>query len=222
MFAYGQSSRYGKNLHNFERRKFHFGAHLGGNYSTFRYELKTEFNEADSLKHIDIKGGPGMSIQLPLVSWNPIYNLNFRFLPSLSFHETVFTYSYMKKGELKTRSHRSNPTNLSCPLQVKLNSKRMNNFGAYAMGGFAYTYNLTSEHDVEQLLSDPIIKMKPHDFAYQVGGGFDFFLPYFKFGIEIKMVSGIKNILIQDDTFFAAPLESLKTYGWWFSLTFEG
>ena len=32
----------------------------------------------------------------------------------------------------------------------------------------------------------------------------------------------MKNLLIQDDTFFVAPLESLKSQTWWFSITFEG
>ena len=81
---------------------------------------------------------------------------------------------------------------------------------------------MASQEDVDQSISDPIVKLKKHDFAYHVGGGFDFFLPYFKFGIEIKLTNGIKNLLIQDDTFYSSPLESLKSQTWWFSITFEG
>ena len=82
--------------------------------------------------------------------------------------------------------------------------------------------DLASQEDVQQSTTEPIVKLKKHDFAYHVGGGFDFYLPYFKFGIEIKLTNGMKNLLIQDDTFFAAPLESLKSQTWWFSITFEG
>lgn len=97
----------------------------------------------------------------------------------------------------------------------------MDNFGAYALGGFNYSLDLASQHKVAPSTNDPIIRMKQHDFAYEVGGGFDFFLEYFKFGIELKLQNGVRNILIHDDTFYSSPLESLKPRIWWFSFTFE-
>lgn len=216
------AQRFGKNYPNFEHKKFHFGTALGGTSTTYNYELKTNFGEFDSVYQVSINSGPGFAIHLPLISWNIHSTFHLRTIPSLTFHDTEFLYSYWKKGERRTKSTRTQPTLLNFPLLLKLNTKRINNFSAYALGGFAYSYDLASQDDVDQTLSEPIIKLKRHDFAYHVGGGFDFFLPYFKFGIEIKLSNGIKNLLIQDDTFFSSPLQSLKSQIWWFSITFEG
>jgi hypothetical protein len=218
----GLSQRYGKNIPDFEHRKFHFGTALGGTSTTYNYELKTSFTEFDSVYQININAGPGFAIQLPLISWNIHSTFHLRTIPSLTFHDTEFLYSFWRNGERETKSTRTQPTLLNFPLLLKLNTKRINNFAAYAITGASYSYDLASQDDVDQSLSDPIIKLKRHDFAYHVGGGFDFYLPYFKFGIEIKLSNGMRNLLIQDDTFFSAPLQSLKSQVWWFSITFEG
>ncbi len=195
---------------------------MGVTYSSFHYRINTNPNEGDAVKLVSITGGPGFAIQVPMISWNPAYSFNLRFHPSLSFHETLFDYTYERNGGLDNKTFRWEATNVNFPIQFKLNSKRMNNFGAYSMGGLMYSRNLINQEKVEQNLSSPILKTKPNDFSFNVGGGFDFFLPYFKFGIEIKMISGITDILIQDNTFFSSPLQSLRSQSWWISLTFEG
>ncbi len=223
LFSQGLSAqRYGKNYPGFEHKKFHFGTALGGTSTSYRYVLKTNFTSFDSVYQISVNSGPGFAIHLPLISWNVHSTFHIRTIPSLTFHDTEFLYSYWRGGERKTRTTRTQPTLLNFPLLFKANTKRINNFSAYAITGISYSYDLASQEDVDQSISDPIVKLKKHDFAYHVGGGFDFFLPYFKFGIEIKLTNGIKNLLIQDDTFYSAPLESLKSQTWWFSITFEG
>lgn len=214
--------RYGKNYPGFEHKKFHFGTALGGTSTRYQYQLKTNFSEFDSVFQVSIKSGPGFAIHLPLISWNIHSTFHLRTIPSLTFHETIFEYSHWRDGERIVKSTRTQPTLLNFPILLKANTKRINNFSAYALGGLAYSYDLASQEDVDQTLSDPIVKLSKHDFAYHVGGGFDFFLPYFKFGMEIKLSNGIKNLLIQDNTFFSSPLESLKSQIWWFSITFEG
>ena len=119
-------------------------------------------------------------------------------------------------------NYRTEPVNLNFPIFVNMNTKRLNNFSAYAFGGAGSSLDLSSQTDVAQSIKNPILNIKQHDFTNNVGGGFDFYLPYFKLGIEIKTTQGINNLLIQDNTFFAAPLESLKSRMWWFSITFEG
>lgn len=113
-------------------------------------------------------------------------------------------------------------TTIDFPLMLKLRTKRLSNFAAYGIAGFQYSIDLASQADVDQTLGDPIVKVLKHDYAYQVGGGFDFWMPYFKFAVELKISNGIRNVIIQDNTFFMNPLSSLKTKVWWFSITFEG
>jgi hypothetical protein len=214
-------SQQGKNYPAFDHKKFHFGFALGVNTADFRYTLNIDSTGHDSLTGIQIQKRPGFNLGI-ISSWNIHETLSLRFVPSLSFQTRYFEYSYLKKGEPKTKSTHIESTTLDFPLMLKLRTKRLGNFAAYALTGFQYSLDLASQKDVDQSLGDPIVKMQQHDFAYQVGGGFDFWMPYFKFAVELKLSNGIKNVIIQDNTFFMDPLSSLKTKVWWFSITFEG
>jgi hypothetical protein len=195
---------------------------LGTNTTSYNPVFKQNTMQYDSILNISIQSRPGMAIHIPLISYNAHETVHFRFLPSISFHETNFDYLHYVKGRLRTSSYRTEPVNLNFPLFIKLNTKRLNNFSAYALGGVGYSLDLSSNQDVEQTVNQPVMKLSKHDFNYHVGGGFDFYLPYFKFGLEIKTSRGINNLLIQDNTFYSSPLESLKSRMWWFSITFEG
>lgn len=218
----GQMRRYGRNIPSFHYKNWHFGTMLGINTTNYNVQIKPNPLAYDSITHINIISRPGMAIHIPVVSLNAHETFHFRFIPSLSFHETSFEYTSFKNGRREISSTRTEPTNLNFPIFIKGSTKRINNFSAYALGGFGYSLDLASQRDVDQNLQDPIVKLKKHEFQYHVGGGFDFYLPYFKFGFEIKTSRGINNILIQDNSFYSAPLESLKTRVWWFSITFEG
>ncbi|HYG52115.1 MAG TPA: outer membrane beta-barrel protein, partial [Flavobacteriales bacterium] len=115
-------------------------------------------------------------------------------------------------------------TYLVFPFYMKLRTNRINNFAAYGIGGGYYALDMANNKDLENngSLSQLTVQTTKSDWGYSVGGGFDFFLQYFKFGIELKFNVGMKNVLKQDNTFFAAPLESIRTGSWVFSLTFEG
>jgi hypothetical protein len=42
-----------------------------------------------------------------------------------------------------------------------------------------------------------VVKLSKYDYSAEVGGGLDMFLPYFKFGIELKTGIGIPNLLVR-------------------------
>lgn len=215
------AQRYGKNYPSFDYKHLHFGFALGINTSDFRYTINPDSTFADSITNISIKKQPGFNLGI-IGSWDIHETVHLRFVPSLSFQERLFTYTYYDKGEMLNMENRLESTYLDFPLMLKLRTKRINNFAAYALGGFQYSLDLASQEDVDQSLGEPIVKIKKHDWQYQAGGGFDFWLPYFKFGIELKISNGIKNVTINDGTFFMSPLASLKSKVWWFSITFEG
>lgn len=223
MCGTGFGQRFGKNYIGFDRKKIHFGFALGVNTSDFRYQVNLDSAITDSITNITIKKQPGFNLGI-ISSWDIHETVHIRFVPSLSFQERLFTYQYYDKNmkQYSMLENRLESTYLDFPLMLKLRTKRINNFAAYALGGFQYSLDLASQKDVDQALGDPIVKIQQHDFSYQVGGGFDFWLPYFKFGLELKISNGIKNVTIQDNTFFMDPLSSLKSKVWWFSLTFEG
>lgn len=209
------------NYPNFDRKKWHFGFALGVNTADFHYRIALDSANTDSIIGINIKKQPGFNLGI-IGSWDPHPVFHIRFVPSLSFQERVFEYEYYKKGEATLRQAHLESTFLDFPLLFKFRTKRIVNFAAYAITGLQYSLDLASQRDADQLPSDPIVKIKKHDFSYQVGGGFDFWLPYFKFGIELKLSNGIRNVTIPDGSFYMGPIQSLRTKVWWFSLTFEG
>ena len=56
----------------------------------------------------------------------------------------------------------------------------------------------------------------------EAGGGFDFFLPFFKFAVEFKTSIGLPDLLIHEETKYALPIEKLRSRAFVVSITFEG
>lgn len=147
-----------------------------------------------------------------------------RFIPMLSFQDREVNYEFLESdGEVKSYIKRIESTFIDFPINFKYRSNRINNFAVYVLFGGKYSLDVASQKDVRNvILDDLIIKLRQHDYSAEVGGGFDFFLPYFKFGIELKLSVGLPNLLIQDNTVFSRPIESLRTRTIMLSFTFEG
>jgi hypothetical protein len=94
------------------------------------------------------------------------------------------------------------------------------------VGGGKYTLDLASQKDVKNQglpLSQQVVKLDKSDFGVEAGAGVDFFLPYFKFGIELKASLGLKNMLVRDpDTILSTTIDNLHSKVFLISFTFEG
>ena len=112
---------------------------------------------------------------------------------------------------------------LNFPLLLKLRTDRVGNYAAYALVGAKFSKDMQSQEETnQQLASDFILRLESGNSSIDLGAGVDFFLPFFKFSIEGKFELGNRNILIQDDSQYSAPLQSLKTRSFILSLCFEG
>lgn len=214
-----------QNLQNFDKQRFHFGFILGYNSADFFYDLKPNTFTSDSLITLRVSKKPGFN--LGIVSswdWSPMFKL--RFLPTLSFQERAMDYNFHMEPDTNQYWMKSvQSTYLDFPLLLKIRSQRINNFAAYVVGGGRFGLDMQSNNKVDNdnaAPSDQVIKLTKPDYGFEVGGGFDFFLQYFKFGVELKMGVGLKNVLIQENTIFSSPLEAIRTKVWTLSLTFEG
>jgi hypothetical protein len=217
-----------QNYRKFDRKVIHFGFMLGVNTADFSTQYKPNMLTEYDTYSITNESQPGF--QLGIISslklGTPLIRL--RFIPSLSFQERILNYSYFEENDegemeiVEDEPQRIGSTNLDFPLMFKFRTKRYNNFAAYALLGAQYTLDLQSQENSSQKFADPFIKIKRDDFQGQVGAGVDFFLPYFKFGMELKLSHGLINGLIQDGTRLSKPINALYNRVWWFSLTFEG
>jgi hypothetical protein len=212
-----------ENLPNFDSRYYHFGFLLSANTSSFFFDYNPDFTFNDSLLGIENVPQSGFNLAL-LASFNPIKNVNLRFVPGLSFQDRGLNYSFLTAdNKVETFLKRTESVWLQFPLALKLRTNRVGNFAAYALFGGSYGIDMQSQKDVDEAVAGKIVvKLEKTDMTIDAGGGFDFFLPFFKFGLEMKTCFGIQNVLIQENNQFTDPISKLRTRTFVFSLCFEG
>jgi len=220
-----KKQKYGKvkNLPRFDERRYHFGFMLGYNVADFYIDRTPEYNFENGLLAVNTTNQPGFNLGI-ITSLNVTKNISLRFLPTLTFQDRELIYRFqMGADSTRTFAKRVESTFIDFPLNVKLRTDRVGNFAAYAVAGGRFAIDMQSQRDVVNvLLEEQIVKTERNDWSLEFGGGFDFFLKYFKFGIELKMLVGQPNMLIDDGTPFSAPLNSLRTRAFMISFTFEG
>lgn len=215
-----------KNYRRFDERWIHFGFMLGANTANFKAIPVNEAYANYNLKSLETKSQPGgqVGIVTTLKLGHPVVRL--RFIPTLSFQERAIRYYFTNPDPSKTNDlmmeERVNSTNLDFPLMLQFRTLRINNFAAYVLVGGQYSYDLQSQEEASQNFNDPFVKIRANDFQGQVGGGLEWFAPYFKFGFEVKFSQSFKNSFIQDNTPVSEPIYRLYNKVLWFSLIFEG
>lgn len=223
--SFGQREKT-KNYSRYDNKKFHFGMMLGGSKSDFTLMEKTQIFEDYGVKSLTNQASAGGQFG-PLVSMSlgtPVVRL--RFMPSFSFQERVLNYVFdevdPKTGGDLVNQERINSSNFDFPLMLQFRTIRLNNFATYVLTGIQYSWDMQSNADASQNFIDPFIKNKSHDWQAQLGGGVEFFFPYFKLGLEIKYAHGLMNAFIQDGTRISSPIDRLYSKTWSFSLIIEG
>ena len=212
-----------EHLPDFDLRPFHFGFLLSYNTSDFYMKMDPSAPFTDSILSIDHIKQPGFNLGI-VSSLNLSKNFSVRFLPTLSFQDRLLSYRFRRSnGSQIIYEKPVESTYLEFPVLLKFRSDRINNFAVYLIAGGKYSLDMASQKDVDNTLDeDVVVKLDRADYSVEVGGGFDMFLPYFKFGIELKHSIGIPNLLIDDGTRFSVPLESLRSKTWVLTFTFEG
>ncbi len=221
--AFGQAKYKPKNLGKFDSKQYHFGFLLGFNTADYYIKRKTDIDSQDSLLSVNGLNQNGFNLGI-IASWNITKNISLRFQPTLSFEDRVLQYVfYAGPDSTNLFDKRVESTNIDFPINFKFRTDRINNFAAYALTGVRFRLDMQSEKDVKNAVADDIlVKAERNDFAVEFGGGFDFFLTYFKFGIDLRMAVGVPNLLVPENTQFSNPLESLRSRTFMVTLTFEG
>ena len=206
-----------KNLAGFDNKLLHFGFIMSGNKSDFSFELRDTTLSSGLL---GVSNAPQGGFNLALMgSVRLSRHLRIRFVPGLSFQDRGLNYNFDGNNVLK----RTEAVNLDLPLLLKIRTDRLTNFAAYALVGAKYSKDMQSQEAVNQNLeNDDILRIKSSNYSIDLGAGFDFFLPFFKFAIELKTELGLIDVLIQDQNDYTDPLEGLKTRSYIISLCFEG
>lgn len=216
-----------ENLPEFDVKRIHFGFVLAGNSASFSVFRAKPFNESiisDTIRNIVVDNQSGFNLGI-ISSLNLNRYFSIRFIPSIIFTQRnlEFTVLQNKKEEVYIKPIES--TLLDFPILLKYKSARVNNFAAYVIGGAKYSYDLASQQNTDNISTNPkdiIVKLYKHDIAGEIGFGTDYYLPYFKFGIELKMSYGLRNVMVKDKTMFSSPIDDLRSKMFTLSFTFEG
>jgi hypothetical protein len=212
-----------ENLPKFDREFYHFGFVLSVNTSNVRVGLKEQTLQDTNLIAINNVSRPGFNLGM-VASLDLSPNWHVRFVPTLTFNERSLEYTFLlENGKTETIDKSINSTYIDFPIFFKYRTNRMTNVAPYVLLGAQFSIDVASQKDVNNAISKEIVvKLDNTNWSVVTGLGIDFFLPYFKFGIELKIDIGVKNILVDDNSIYSAPLKSLKSQSVMISFTFEG
>lgn len=211
-----------QNLPRFDLRRVHFGFTLGFNQMNFKVNKVAPENVVhDTL--LSVVAEPQMGFQIGIISDLMLgKNFNVRFVPSLSFGDRTLIYEIYHPWMDSTITFRKNAesTFLDFPIFFKYKTNRIVNTRAYIFGGAKYSLDLASQAKKKQD-NEQSLKLESNDLTLELGTGFEFYLEYFKFGIEIRMSYGMIDVLKHENNVFVQDISSLRTKMFWVSFTFE-
>lgn len=239
LFAHSAYSQHreesGVNLPKFYKNKVHFGFSLAYNKTDFRINTVKNSEFPDTLidgvkygmKSIYTKSDPGFA--LGIISDFRLHDyLRIRFTPNISFASRNLDYTLQndKRDSTKLFSKTVESTFLLFPIELKLQSKRLDNFGAYVIGGGGFAFDLVSKKKgakvggTNQL--NEAVQLQRNDYFYSAGAGVDFYLMYFKLGLELKVLKGTQNLINPLNNIFSKSVQKVNSQMLIFSITFEG
>ncbi len=211
------------NLQKFDQKRIHFGFALGINSGGFALQRKAYNLTTDSLQSLDVVNQSGFNLGI-VSDLHITKSFNLRFVPTLVFGQRNMEFNFINfKGERYTELRQIESTYLDFPLLFKYRSARLNNFAAYFIAGGKFSLDLASNENVDNNdIEESIIKLKRNTYSAEVGIGTDFFLPFFKLGLEIKMSYSLDDALIRDNTELSNPIEEIRPKMFFFTILFEG
>ena len=221
LFGQGQTG----NLGQFDRDLLHWGIQVGYTQSKFELRYNDDATLRETLQGTTSYYAPGFHIavigDMRLGDW-----LNLRLLPGVTLVTREISYAwepdYLASHRLAERSRNVESVYGDLPLEFKLRSVRYGNFRPYLMAGASYGFDFASLRKNRNQTNQSIIRLQASDLRYSMGVGFDVFLRYVKFAIEMKMTFGLLDLKVEDPDIYIRAFDYLNTRTFMLSFTFEG
>ncbi len=213
------------NLGGFDRRLLHYGIQVG--YTQSKFDLR--FSDDDVLRqtmqgvtsyyergfHIAVVG------DMRLGNW-----FNLRLLPGVTLVTRNISYSwehnYFESHHSLEQMRNVESVYGDIPIEFKFRAVRYGNFRPYLTAGASYGFDFASFRKNRNMTNQSIVKLQPSDLRYTMGVGFDVFLRYVKFAIELKMNFGLLDLKVDDMDIYTTSFDYLRTRTFMLSFTFEG
>ncbi|MFN3530174.1 MAG: porin family protein [Bacteroidia bacterium] len=201
----------------YDNKKIHFGFHVGYNSSTLHMGINSPrylFN--DTLEYIEPSYGPGFQLGV-IGDLRMNEYMTLRFTPTLMFSQRNIQYYF--ENPLYNIRRAIQVANVDLPLAIKWRSERINNYRIYLITGVKHSIDMASQERVVEDVER--VKLRRHDFSYEIGIGADIYLPFFKFSPEIRFAQGLRNIVVPETHVYTSPLEHLRARTIIISFNFE-
>ena len=201
-----------------DEKAIHFGFCLGLNVMDFTIHHLHDQYRVDSLLASVTSLSMGFHIQAVSAA-RLTDNLEVRFLPGVAFGQREL--SFYRHDQLYEKPQTLESSYIELPLLLKYKSKRVNNYRGFLVGGLNPRFDLAKTYREEDNI---YMDLKLNDLCYELGGGFDFYFPYFKFSIELRGSWGMFNVLNRRSTphsEFQNAIESLRSSTYMISFYIE-
>ncbi|HEX3008866.1 MAG TPA: porin family protein [Bacteroidales bacterium] len=206
------------NYSTHDDKAIHFGFCLGLNSMDFIIQNSFSSFQKDSLRADIGKPVPGFHIQI-VSNYRLGEYFDLRFLPGISFGQRDI--NFFKNNVLVNEKHKLESNYLEFPILLKYKAKRLNNVRPYIVTGPNLRVDLAKTFSEDDEI---YMDLKRFDIYHEVGVGMDFYLPYFKLGVEIKYSYGFFNMLERRNTThpeYQNAIDKLNSSIFLFSLHFE-
>jgi len=224
------------NYQKIDHKPFHFGYTLGINTMDFgiypaQGSIDLDGTRLDTFPEIN-RLSPGIDIGI-VTNFRINKYLDFRFLPGISLGQRNINYythpdngnSGQSDGTPINASDSSafltdeSPMNIgstfiNVPFILRYEAQRYYNFRPYIIAGVNLRWDMARNKDFNAD-EDIYVKLKPFDIYMEGGLGADFYLPYFKLSVELKLSVGTLNVLDPDrddqNPGYVSSLDKLKS-----------
>lgn len=214
-----QVNKYLLNIPHHDDKQLHFGFILGLTNNT----LDASFSDGlmnSTVTKAEIINFNGFNVGI-LADYRLNDNFNLRFVPSLTLSKRAIKFTFedpFEFGSLSELQKNDEVALFNLPVSLKFRAQRRGNIRPYVFSGAQMILDMSSDKNVD----DPeVLRINSNDFGVHVGLGLDFYLEYFKFGIEMRYVYGLTDLKVGVDSDFYNAIESLHHRGLQFCLTFE-
>ncbi len=205
-----------ENLPYYDKRKIHYGFLMGIHRSYFNVDYSPAFihHQLDSIK--SIMPPPRLGFDLGFIvnlRLGDFFDL--RTTPKVGFYEYMLQYNYTNKLQLNQLVE---STMVEIPLLMKYKSIRWGNSRIYVIGGIMPGIQASGNKNDSETRK---IQTANFNLNGELGFGFDFYFPLFKFSPELRFSRGMLNMIKEDQFGYSAAIARLNTNIVSFYLLFE-
>lgn len=196
-----------ENNPRYDERFISYGFVIGLHTAGYQVKYADQFitQNYDTLHSVMAPTSPGFSLGF-LVNMRLYDVLDLRLMPKAGFYDYKLTYQYTDQ---LTQDQLIETTMMEFPLLLKYKSLRRGNVRMYMIGGFTPAFELSGKNDVQSNTAN--LAVKKTNLTADVGVGFDFYFPLFKFSQEIRFSRGMVDVLGADASVYRDPIKRLNT-----------